>query len=29
MRSPCLVDFNILNSSIVDFLAVLSLSSFG
>lgn len=28
MRSPCLIDFNILNSSVVDFLAVLSLSSF-
>ncbi len=28
MRSPWLVDFNILNSSVVDFLAVLSLSSF-
>ncbi len=28
MRSPWLIDFNILNSSVVDFLAVLFLSSF-
>ncbi len=28
MRSPWLIDFNILNSSVVGFLAVLFLSSF-